>query len=87
MPTGGTSRCFDFVVWLDVPFEETARRMAVRDGTSTVDAASVTVAYDGIAQPTGWTLTGDATRIAFSPRPTPGTVVTVSYGLRAGACP
>jgi uridine kinase len=25
--------CFEFVVWLDVPFEETARRMAVRDGT------------------------------------------------------
>lgn len=26
--------CFDFVVWLDVPFEETARRMAVRDSSS-----------------------------------------------------
>jgi uridine kinase len=25
--------CFELVVWLDVPFEETARRMAVRDGT------------------------------------------------------
>lgn len=24
----------DFVVWLDVPFEETTRRMAVRDGSS-----------------------------------------------------
>ena len=26
--------CFEFVVWLDVPFEETAARMARRDGTS-----------------------------------------------------
>jgi uridine kinase len=26
--------CFEFAIWLDVPFEETARRMAVRDGTS-----------------------------------------------------
>lgn len=26
--------CLDLVVWLDVPFAETARRMAVRDGTS-----------------------------------------------------
>ena len=26
--------CFEFVVWLDVPFEETARRMARRDGSS-----------------------------------------------------
>jgi uridine kinase len=26
--------CFDFVVFLDVPFEETARRMHARDGTS-----------------------------------------------------
>ena len=27
-------RCFEFAIWLDVPFEETTRRMAVRDGTS-----------------------------------------------------
>jgi uridine kinase len=26
--------CFDFAIWLDVPFEETAARMARRDGTS-----------------------------------------------------
>ena len=26
--------CFDFAIWLDVPFEETAARMAQRDGTS-----------------------------------------------------
>jgi uridine kinase len=26
--------CFDFTIWLDVPFEETAARMAQRDGTS-----------------------------------------------------
>ena len=26
--------CFDFAIWLDVPFEETAARMAGRDGTS-----------------------------------------------------
>ena len=26
--------CFELVIWLDVPFEETAARMAARDGTS-----------------------------------------------------
>ena len=26
--------CFELVIWLDVPFEETAARMALRDGTS-----------------------------------------------------
>lgn len=26
--------CFELAIWLDVPFEETAARMAVRDGTS-----------------------------------------------------
>ena len=26
--------CFELAIWLDVPFEETAARMAARDGTS-----------------------------------------------------
>ena len=36
---------FEFVVWLDVPFEETARRMSARDGTSPDPEAPSMVRY------------------------------------------
>ena len=53
--------CFDFVVYLDVPFEETARRMAARDGTAPDLADPSMVRYVGaqriyFAERTPWLL-------------------------------